>query len=220
MNIQRNTIVKLRDELYGLYKSVSELERTLDTKIDSDYESILSAVSTGNFVVLDTETTGLHQGEIVQIAIVDDKGNTLLNQLIKPVNGIPESASAIHGISDDMVKNSPTFDMVVNSIRGYLAGKTVIVYNANYDRKMLHQSAEAVGIPKTDYKSFSKWVCAMEAFAPIFGEENIRYGGYKWQKLTTAARHYNVNVENAHDALGDCLMTLGIVQAMSKIDKK
>ncbi|MCW3664158.1 3'-5' exonuclease, partial [Burkholderia cenocepacia] len=57
-----------------------------------------------NFILLDTETTGLDESaEIVEIAVIDDAGNVLLNTLVKPKHPIPNSATAIHGITNAMV---------------------------------------------------------------------------------------------------------------------
>lgn len=57
--------------------------------------------------------------------------------------------------------------------------------------------------------------CAMQAYAELHGEWNAEKGRYRWQKLSTAAQQQGVKVENAHRALGDCLMTLGLVRAMA-----
>jgi DNA polymerase-3 subunit epsilon len=181
----------------------------------NDLSTIIKAVAHQNFVVLDTETTGLHDGEIIEIAIVDHQGEVLMDQRIKPVRGIPAQATAIHGITLEHLTDCPTFVEVVERIKEHLTGKDVIVYNAIYDRKMLHQSAEKAGLEKVDWKSFSNWICAMSAFAPIFGERK-GYRTYKWKPLTTAARYYGGPVQDAHSALGDCLMTLGVVNAMAK----
>jgi len=182
----------------------------------NEINQIKQAVKNENFVILDTETTGLHDGEIVEIAIIDHLGNTLMDQRIKPHDGIPPEAQRVHGISEADVMDCPHFEDVVFTIIGHLTGKDVIVYNAVYDRKMLHCSAEHAGIEKIDWKTFSNWICAMNAFSPIYGEWNSYYGNYRWQRLSTAASYYGITVQNAHSALGDCLMTLGIVLAMVK----
>ena len=59
-------------------------------------------------VYLDTETTGLEKNdEIVEIAVIDKIGNVLINTLIKPRSLIPDSASSIHHITNEMVKEIP-----------------------------------------------------------------------------------------------------------------
>jgi DNA polymerase-3 subunit epsilon len=171
-------------------------------------------LKTGNYVVLDTETTGLERGEVVQIGIVESDGTVLFDVLVKPTNPIPMDATRIYGITNDMVADSPSFALLVPSIRDALVGRNVVVYNAVYDRKMLHQSAEAAGIEKTDWKVISNWWCAMEAFAEIYGDWNEYRQSYRWQKLTTACAFYRVPQHNAHTALADARMTLEVCKRM------
>src|SRR5579862_3701990 len=60
-------------------------------------------------VVLDTETTGLGEDYIVEIAVLDTAGRTLLDTLVNAQVPIPAEASAIHGIEDQDVAGSPVF---------------------------------------------------------------------------------------------------------------
>lgn len=168
-------------------------------------------VELGDFIVLDTETTGLHDGEICQIAIVDALGNVLLDTYVKPVLGIPADATRIHGITNEMVANAPGFPDVVGEIHKLVFARSVLVYNAVYDRKMLHKSAEHAGINKIDWKTFSNWFCVMEAYAKFYGDWNDYHQSYRWQSLTNACHQQDILVLDAHSALGDCLMTLTLV---------
>lgn len=210
-----NELNQIKNQAYELYQAIKSLEDET-TKNQSDLDMIKKAVASQNFVILDTETTGLHDGEIIEIAIVDHLGKVLMNQRIKPTCLIPSEATAIHGIRNEDVEDCPGFDQLVTLIKGHLAGKDVIVYNATYDRKMLHRSAEYAGVEKINWKSFSNWMCAMLAFAPIYGDWNEYHGNFKWKPLTLAAEYYDVQVQDAHSALGDCLMTLGVVNAMAQ----
>lgn len=213
MNTQSNNLNAVKNQAYELYQAIKAIE---DNQVqESDIQLIKKAVVAKNYVVLDTETTGLgHDDEVIEIAIVNHDGTILMNQRIKPLTLIPAEATAIHGITNEDVANCPSFAEVVTLIKGHLAGKDVIVYNATFDRKMLHRTGELAGLEKINWKSFSSWSCAMLAFAPIFGEWNDYRGNYKWQRLSTAASYYDIPVQEAHSALGDCLMTLALVNAM------
>jgi DNA polymerase III epsilon subunit-like protein len=61
-----------------------------------------------DWVFLDTETMGLYDAHIVEIAIVNPLGEPLLNTFIKPTIPIPSEAREIHGITDEMVADVPT----------------------------------------------------------------------------------------------------------------
>mgnify|MGYP007071603296 CR=1 FL=1 len=156
-------------------------------------------------LILDTETSGLDDtAEIVQIAIIDMHGNTLLDALIKPVNGIPRSASRIHGITDETVAEAPSFADVWPSICDVIRDKTVIIYNADYDTRLLAQSARAHGITllRVDYVTYK---CAMLPYSAWVGSWNDYHGNYRWQRLPAGD----------HSALGDCLATLNVLQKMA-----
>lgn len=168
-----------------------------------------------DYLILDTETTGLHDGEVVSIAIIDAQGGTLLDTLVKPSKPIPDDAIAIHGITSEMVESAPTWGDVIWQVRGIIGARDTIVYNAPYDMMILRNSSKFHGLDVS--WSLTNWYCAMETFAEVYGDWNDYRGNYRWQKLTTAAKHYGLSTEGAHGALADCRMTLGIVKAMCAI---
>lgn len=189
--------------------------------ISSETRAFIDMAAKQDYIILDTETTGLDQrAEICQIAIIDSAGNTLLDTLVRPVRGIPYDAERIHGITDEMVQDAPIWPSLIPQIDAIVRGRNIIVYNAIYDRSMFHRSSEAHALPKTEWRDIAAWHCAMLAFSEIYGEWNDYHGNYRWQKLTTAARYYSLPVVNAHSALGDCLMTLGVVRALSSGEYK
>lgn len=172
------------------------------------------------FYVLDTETTALKRGEICQIGIIDSDANVMLDSLVKTVNAIPDVVTAIHSIDDEMVKDAPTWIDLAPRIKQILDGQVLVVYNAIYDRSFMHQTQELHNLPKIEWAEICQWNCAMEAYAEFYGEINPRFGTYTWQKLSVAAARCGVEVKDAHSALGDCLMTLGVVKHMLKAESE
>jgi hypothetical protein len=78
-----------------------------------------------NPVFLDAETTGLSQTDVViEVGVVDLEGQTLYESLVKPSIPIPAEASAIHGISDAMVANAPSWKAVWEALYPVLHGRT------------------------------------------------------------------------------------------------
>jgi DNA polymerase III epsilon subunit-like protein len=179
---------------------------------------IKEIVPGGNFVVLDTETTGIdYRAEIVQIGIVGSDGATLMNCLLKPSMPIPPEATAIHGITNAMVADAPRLADVAEQVRDVIAGRVVIVYNAEYDVRLLVQTSRMQGLA-TDWRSIpARWICAMLAYAEHRGEPGRRYGEFRWHKLGDAARHEHIEVTGAHDAIGDCLTTLALVKRLAGV---
>lgn len=172
-----------------------------------------------NPLILDTETTGLDgKAEVCQVAIINSDGATLLDTLVKPTYPIPVGATRIHGITDAMVKDAPTFKDLSIALGEILYRRTVIVYNADYDIRMLVQSHNFAGVQLTDYPSLAHWNCAMLWYAQFYGEWNEYRGDWRWQRLTDACYFEGIPAIDApaHSALGDCLRTLAIVRKMAE----
>lgn len=185
--------------------------------MNNSYDNFCKVLMTfDEWYILDTETTGLHDGEICQIAIIDNTGQVHFDTYIKTVQPIPQDATRIHGITDDMVKDSPTWATMQPIIANFLQGKICVVYNAVYDRKMMHKSNERAGLEKYDWKEHTAFYCAMEAYAEFYGQWNDYRDSYTWQSLVNAVGQCDLKVNAAHSALGDCLMTLEVVRTMTK----
>jgi DNA polymerase-3 subunit epsilon len=173
-------------------------------------------VSNPPFFVLDTETTGLYNAQIVQIALIDHEGKPLLNTLVKPTEAIPAAARAIHHITDEMVADAPSWFEVRKMVLQIVKEQTVVIYNSSYDVGVMRSSDSHNGLePLNWYKDAAKeWFCAMNAYAVHYGDWNSRHNSYTWKPLIQAANSFNVPTVNAHSALGDCLMTLGVVRGL------
>jgi len=165
----------------------------------------LLATPADQWVILDTETTGLDSNaEVIQIGVIDGSGKTLLdNVLCKPLNPIPASATAIHHITNSMVKNAASFQSTWDNLIQIADGKIVVVFNADYDRRLLNQSASQLSYPKP-FRPV-RWDCAMIKHAEWVGEWDDYHRSFRWQKLQGGD----------HSALGDCLATLEIIKKIA-----
>ena len=176
-------------------------------------EEFCEALRGQKFLVLDTETTGLQEGEICEIAIINSEWETLLNTRVKTKLPIPKEATAIHGINDALVNDCLQWPEIQEIVLGLTKSQNVIVYNAVYDRRMMHQSDRLWGLMPAAYKEQSSYFCCMEAYAEFYGAWNSFRGSYTWQslakafKLVTRQEH-----EGAHSALKDCHATLAVTR--------
>lgn len=207
-------VQEIHKENNELYSTFSKLQKALSQAI-----SMLSPaepIATADYIVIDTETTGLHSNEgdeLLQVSIIDGIGNTLYNSYIKPIIAERwDDAQRINNISPEMVKGAPSIIEEMPKINAILAAaKTIIGYNTSFDLDFL----EAWGGIVPDSAAI---VDVMLDFAPIYGEWNENYGDYKWQKLVTCAEYYGYDWSNteAHNSLADCLATLYCYQQMNK----
>ena len=98
-------------------------------------------------VAIDTETTGRDPASdrVVEVACVRwERGEIVLRKtwLVNPGRPIPKEAFDVHGISDETVKDAPTFDAIVPELLEALAGAIPLAYNAEFDRKQLSSELE------------------------------------------------------------------------------
>jgi DNA polymerase-3 subunit epsilon len=173
------------------------------------WEDIWQTLETREYVVLDTETTGLDAPEIVSVAVIDSHRRTLINEFVHPAKPIEPGASRITGITDEMVHDRAEFPTIYQALFEALDGRLVTIYNADYDLRVLRNTCNRYNL---DMPKFESW-CVMEWFARVYGKWDRYRADYSWQKLSAAAKYFRVEQTDAHDALGDCLTTQRIIEA-------
>jgi DNA polymerase-3 subunit epsilon len=103
-------------------------------------------------IVLDTETTGLDpfQGDrLVEIGCVElvnriPSGQTF-HQYFYPERGMPAEALAIHGLTDEFLKDKPLFADVVDELIAFLGDAPLVIHNAAFDLGFLNAELERAG---------------------------------------------------------------------------
>jgi len=80
-------------------------------------------------IFFDLETTGrdTSQGRIVEIAAYNSTKQTSFQRLVNPGIAIPEDVIAIHGITDEMVREAPSFDKVAKEFIEFCSGPVMLV---------------------------------------------------------------------------------------------
>lgn len=155
------------------------------------------------FMILDTETTGLYDAEIVNICVMTRTGEPMLNTLVKTTIPIPRAAIRIHKITDEMVASSPTFPKVYPKLKQLIEEKKVVIYNEAFDSEVIRYCCKLHNLEPIKFYS----ECAMLWYAQYHGEWNSHYGNYKWQKLPGGGRHR---------AFVDCNAVYRLLQEMAK----
>jgi DNA polymerase-3 subunit epsilon len=176
-----------------------------------------AALADEQAVILDTETTGLGEAsQVIEVSVIDIHGNVLFDSLCRHclIGQIPPAASRVHGITDEMLATAPTFPEIYEELKRVLQrASRVIVYNAEYDARLLDQTRQAWGLPEFEVIRFD---CAMLPYAAFYGEYNDYHGNYRWQRLTAAAAAFGAETDGAHRALDDARMALEVIRGMAK----
>lgn len=167
-----------------------------------------------DWCILDSETTGLGiWSEVVQLAIIDPRGETLLDTLVKPTREIEPGATRIHGITNELVATERGFADIYPLLCAAVQGRTVVVYNADFDLNMLYQSMHlGMGLDRPREAQpllfgAESWQCAMLQYAAYVGDWSDYHGNYRYQKLPGGD----------HSALGDARTTLRLIQRMAGV---
>lgn len=157
--------------------------------------------------VFDLETTGVNLAvdRIVELAIVKvlpDGSRLVKRKLINPQMPIPEAASEVHGITNDMVKDAPVFKQVANEIRQFLDNCDLAGYNSNrFDLPILAEEFLRAGL---DFDVSNRFLVDVQKL----------YHMMEPRTLGAAFKFYcNKELENAHSAEADAAATFEVLES-------
>ncbi len=156
---------------------------------------------TSPFVVIDVETTGLHpeQDRVVEVGairLISGKEDARYHSLIQPGRPMPEAARSKNGITDEMLKDSPTFDKISQDLRKFMAGSILVAQNAEFDVRFLNAEFDRAGMAKL----------AMPALDTILLAKKVK-PGLPTYNLDNLAYHFKVKFKERHRSIGDCEVT-------------
>jgi len=104
-------------------------------------------------VVLDTETTGLEveRGhrviEIGCVELVDRRpsGRTF-QRYLNPERAIDAGAVAVHGITDEFLRDKPRFADIATDFVAFIDGAELLIHNAAFDTAFLDEELKRAGV--------------------------------------------------------------------------
>lgn len=150
------------------------------------------------YVFFDLETTGLNAllgDKIIEIAMlksVNGKTVDTFYTLVNPKIPIPEEASKINNITDELLKDAPTFDSIAEKVLDFISDSTLVAHNASFDLGFLSVELGRAGISFDRWKAIDTLKIANSIFS---GQRN---------KLESVMKRYNIMPDGAlHRALND-----------------
>jgi DNA polymerase-3 subunit epsilon len=150
-------------------------------------------------VYFDTETTGVdfEKDRIVEIAAYCPLNQKTFSSFVNPRMPIPKEATQIHHISDDMVKDAPTFDEVGKTFAEFCTEEALLIAHNNeaFDKIFIEKefSRNSLTIPKWKYFDTLKWARKYRYDLPRHALQYLR-------------EVYGVESNQAHRALDDVLV--------------
>ena len=155
------------------------------------------------FVVLDTETTGLRPGpdRVIEIAGIRLRGGEVIDSfqsLLNPGRRLPRFIVQFTGITEEMLVDAPGAREVLPGFLRFIDGATLVGHNLGFDIGFLSYEAQLLGY----------------AF-PIDGLDTIPLArrflpGLRRFKLDLVAEHLGIGLANRHRAMGDARVTAAV----------
>jgi DNA polymerase-3 subunit epsilon len=157
--------------------------------------------------VIDLETTGINLGtdRIVEIAIVKimpDGKKLVKRKLLNPEMTISSGSTDIHGITNEMVKDAPTFRQVGNELKQFLDNCDLAGYNSNrFDIPMLVEEFLRAGM---EFEGKGRKLLDVQKIFHMMEQRT----------LSAAYRFYcSKELEGAHGAEADASATWEVLEA-------
>ena len=158
-------------------------------------------------VFFDLETTGVDTAkdrivEISMVKVMPDGEEIVKTRKINPGIHIPEEATAIHGITDEDVKDCPTFAQIARSLEQFIAGCDFGGFNSNrFDIPVLAEEFLRAGVD-------------IDMTKRKFVDVQVIFHKMEQRTLSAAYKFYcEKNLEDAHTAEADTRATYEVLKA-------
>ncbi|HMN68256.1 MAG TPA: 3'-5' exonuclease [Bdellovibrionales bacterium] len=149
------------------------------------------------FVAFDLETTGFLPGvdrivEVGAVRFVDGEVDAVFSTLVNPERAIPAGASAVNGITDDMVLGKPKIEELLGPLTEFCGDDVMVAHNAPFDFQFL----------VSEYKRFETPAPRGLVLCTFLMAKKI-YPGLANYKLGTLVQHLNIDSKGFHRAEAD-----------------
>jgi DNA polymerase-3 subunit epsilon len=190
----------------GLCRSCRDADRR-GAEADRSRQAIRSLLGRDDVLILDTETTGMGEAEVIELSVIDTRGELLLDTLVKPRRrSMNPYAQRVHGITFAMLEDAPTWPQVLPELQRLVDRSTVLAWNAPFDARMLEQTSEGWGLvhPRILF------VCAMRLYAGLhLSRRHALHKAVAEQGLSHLLERHR-----SHRALGDVTFVLEVLRSV------
>ena len=165
-----------------------------------------------DYTVIDLETTdvNVHKCEIIEVSAVRVRNNVITEQfssLVKPSCTISRLITSITGITNDMVKNSPSIAVILPEYLEFIGDDIILGHNvAAFDRNIIAIQCEKLGLPPFMNDTLDTLNYARRCKLDVPN-----------RRLTTLTQYFGISHEEAHRALADCIANHYCYQKLKKL---
>lgn len=151
-----------------------------------------------DYVVIDLETTGLSPdySEIIELAAIKVENNQIVDkyqQLVKPDEEIDEFITSITGITNEMVKDAPKINEVLDKYLEFIGDATILGHNVSFDVNFVFDNA----LNCYDKTFSNDYIDTMRISRKLFKEE-------RHHRLQDLIKRFELGGSQEHRALSDC----------------
>jgi len=158
------------------------------------------------YAIIDIETTGGGgASRITEIAVFRHDGNKVVDffhSLVNPQIFIPPFITRLTGIDNEMVKDSPTFYDIQDSVRALTKDAWFVAHNAKFDYGFIKREFEAM---EEFYQRDT--LCTVQLSRKIFP-------GFKSYSLGNLCDSLQISIQNRHRAEGDAAATVKLFEML------
>lgn len=161
-----------------------------------------------DFVAIDFETANSLRTSACSVGIVVVRNGEIIEEvqtLINPLSEFNYYNTKIHGITDYMVQDAPTFQEYWPQLKQYIDGQTIIAHNASFDIGVLKESVKRCYEEQPHFDYACSYRIAKKVWPNLYNH-----------KLSTVANYLSIQFKH-HDALEDArAAALITIEAMKK----
>ncbi len=165
-----------------------------------------------SYVALDVETTGLdpRRDRVVQVGLVTADVDLVVtwegSAVLDPQCDIPAETSAIHGLRSSDVQGAMTFEMLAPWLSSVLEGRRIVGHNLGFDLAFLEHEYARCGLGPPSIAAQLDTLALARSQLPH----------QRSYRLTELAQALNLQIERAHDACFDALLSLDLLRYLER----
>lgn len=149
------------------------------------------------YTVIDVETPNAKNDSICSIALLRVKEGRIVSKeyhLVDPEDYFDQFNVRLHGISKSMVKGSPSFSKLWDSIGHHFTDGIIVAHNATFDLNVLAKSLRRNDLKVPDFR----YVCTYRLSKSV-------NAGLRRHGLSSVCEFYGIDLDDHHNALCDAV---------------